>query len=193
MAASGAFWRYSLELYGRPGVAGACLALQDSRDIDVNLLLLCCWTGDRGQALSAGSMARLIAAAEPWHEAVVKPLRSARRWLKTQDRAPAEAAERLRQAVKAQELEAERLEQAILAAEADRFEQAAPDAGPGPLAVAGANLTAYVKHLAVVLTPDDERNLAALLAAVSPDTTLDQALLALGAWPGTPGLDPGGL
>lgn len=193
MAAGGAFWRYSLKLYGRPPVAEACLALQDAHDIDVNLLLLCCWTGGSGQVLSAARMAQLIAAAGPWHDCVVKPLRSVRRWLKTQDQAPAEAAERLRQAVKAHELEAERLEQAILAAEADLFAPTAPDAGPGPLAVAGANLSAYMIHLGLDLTPDDDRNLAVLLAAANPRASLDQARAALGASAGTPGLNPEGL
>jgi uncharacterized protein (TIGR02444 family) len=191
MAASGAFWRYSLDLYGRPGVVAACLALQDAHDVDVNLLLLCCWTGAGGHVISSEPMARLIESAGPWHEAVVKPLRSVRRWLKTQDRAPAEAAARLRQAVKAQELEAERLEQAILAAQADLLDRAAPAAGP--LAAAGANLTAYRKHLGLALTPDVERNLAVLLAAASPGASLDQALAALDASAGTPGLDPGRL
>jgi uncharacterized protein (TIGR02444 family) len=162
-------------------VAEACLALQDAHDIDVNLLLLCCWTGGRGQVLSTDHMVRLIESAGPWHEAVVKPLRSARRWLKTQDRAPAKAAERLRQAVKAHELEAECLEQAILAAQADLLEQTAPDTSPGPLALMGANFAAYMKHLGLALTPGDQRNLAVLLAAASPDATLDQALATLGA------------
>jgi uncharacterized protein (TIGR02444 family) len=193
MVADGAFWRYSLALYGQPGVAKACLALQDAQGIDVNLLLFCCWTGDRGQALSADAMAQLVESAGPWHEAVVKPLRSVRRWLKTQDRAPSEAAERLRQAVKAQELEAERLEQAILATEADLLEHATRAGDPGSLAVAGANLAAYMKHLGLTLTPDDERDVAVLLAAAFPGATLDQALAALGASAGEPGLGPRGL
>jgi uncharacterized protein (TIGR02444 family) len=33
------FWRFSLDLYGRPGVAPACLALQDEAGADVNLVL----------------------------------------------------------------------------------------------------------------------------------------------------------
>jgi uncharacterized protein (TIGR02444 family) len=193
MAADGVFWRYSLALYGRPGVAEACLALQDAQGIDVNLLLFCCWAGDRGKVLSAEDLVRLIESAGPWYEAVVKPLRSVRRWLKSQDRAPLEAAERLRQEVKAQELEAERLEQAILAAEADLLEQATQAGGPGSLAVAGANLAAYLRLLGLALTPDDERDLAVLLAAAVPGATQDQALAALGVSAGDSGLRPGGL
>ncbi len=110
------FWDFSLAVYGRPGVAEACLALQDRHGLDVNLLLFCCWAGAKGRALDAGDMARLIAAAGPWNAEVVRPLRTARRWLKTQRSAPRDQAEILRARIKADELEAERLEQSILAA-----------------------------------------------------------------------------
>ena len=39
------FWDFSLAVYGRPGVAPACLALQQRHGADVNLLLFCAWFG----------------------------------------------------------------------------------------------------------------------------------------------------
>ena len=39
------FWKFSLELYDREGVAAACLALQEEYQLDVNLLLFCYWHG----------------------------------------------------------------------------------------------------------------------------------------------------
>jgi uncharacterized protein (TIGR02444 family) len=39
------FWRFSLSVYAAPGVADECLALQDTRGVDVNLLLFCAWLG----------------------------------------------------------------------------------------------------------------------------------------------------
>ena len=42
---SSRFWDFSLEIYAKPGVAQACLALQDECGADVNLLLFCCWAG----------------------------------------------------------------------------------------------------------------------------------------------------
>src|SRR5471030_292758 len=41
------FWNFSLEIYAAEGVSGACLDLQERRGCDVNILLFCCWLGDR--------------------------------------------------------------------------------------------------------------------------------------------------
>ena len=155
------FWEFSLAVYGRPGVAEACLALQDRRGLDVNILLFCCWAGSRGQGLAAQEIAELIAAAGAWHEQVVVALRRARRWLKTQDAAPGEPAERLRRAIKAEELEAERLEQLILAGTVPVAE------GEGDPALAAANLGAYFAVLDLLPGDEDRADLAALLAASS--------------------------
>lgn len=38
-----AFWQYSLALYSKPGVATACLALQNEYKVNVNWLLLLHW------------------------------------------------------------------------------------------------------------------------------------------------------
>lgn len=39
------FWRFSCAVYAAPGVAQACLELQDTHGADVNLLLLAAWLG----------------------------------------------------------------------------------------------------------------------------------------------------
>ena len=115
----GAFWAWSLATYARPGVAEACLALQDRHGLDVNRLLLAHWLAGHGRVLP--DPAGLVSAfAEGWQHDVVAPLRSVRRALKGSALAGAPA---LRQAVKDAELEAERLEQAEL-------ERLAASAGP---------------------------------------------------------------
>ena len=95
------FWLFSLELYGRPEVAKACLALQDRRGLDVNLLLFCCWAGSRGHRLDRPALEGLIEAVESWQREVVAPLRQALRHLKTRCGAAAEA---LRQCHSAQQV-----------------------------------------------------------------------------------------
>jgi uncharacterized protein (TIGR02444 family) len=152
---SSAFWDYSLAVYARPGVAEACLALQDRFGLDVNLLLFCCWTGARGQALGPEGLARALEAAGPWQEGVVKPLRRARRWLKGRDGADVQA---LRARIKADELEAERLEQALLA------ETLPPGPGEASPALAAANLKAYLGRLKLRPETEGTADLAALLA-----------------------------
>jgi uncharacterized protein (TIGR02444 family) len=110
------FWSFSVELYGRPGVAPACLALQDRFGCDVNLLLLALWAGRCGVALGPEDFARLDAAAAPWRTGVVEPIRSVRRRLKSESLGAApELAEACRQALLKAELEAERAAQEQLA------------------------------------------------------------------------------
>ena len=58
-----AFWRFSLALYARPGVAEALIALQDRAGRDVNLMLFALWAGAvRRVALDAGALAAAEAA-----------------------------------------------------------------------------------------------------------------------------------
>ncbi|MEX2629461.1 MAG: TIGR02444 family protein [Tistlia sp.] len=129
------FWAFSLATYGRPGVAEACLALQDRLGLDVNLLLFCLWAGRCGHRLSATELAALATAAGPWQQGVVVPLRGVRRRLKG---AADPAQEALRQRIKRDELEAERLEQELL----HRALPLAP--GVDDPAAARANLLAFV-------------------------------------------------
>jgi uncharacterized protein (TIGR02444 family) len=107
------FWAFSLALYARPGVADACLRLQDSHALDVNLLLLCCWLARRGCRLSAADLAAAEARAAPLRARVLEPLRAARRALKTM---PGSGAAALYAQLKQVELAAEREEQRLIVA-----------------------------------------------------------------------------
>ena len=133
-----AFWSFSFDVYGRPGVAEACLALQDRHDLDVNLLLFACWAGSRGRSLSPAEWDGLIAATRDWQTQVVVPLRGLRRWLKGREATASGGAGALRAQIKTQELEAERIEQTLLA-ETLPLSSGAPDA-----AAAAKNLAGYL-------------------------------------------------
>jgi uncharacterized protein (TIGR02444 family) len=162
------FWRFSLALYGRPGVDGACLSLQQRHDLDVNLLLLCIWAGREGIRLSRAEVADLAQRVAAWQASVVQPLRAVRQWLKGQDAAPHAPAERLRDGIKAQELAAEQLEQAILyePLHARDLGQGAP-AGPR---LAISNLGAYFAWLSREAGVADAADLAQLLTAAFGET-----------------------
>lgn len=112
--AAGDLWAFSLELYHRPGVAEACLSLQDRCSVNVNLLLHALWCGARGHRVTQEERQQLDQAVATWHEQVVEPLRGTRRWMKAQATMRDHAAMALREAIKKQELEAERLEQLLL-------------------------------------------------------------------------------
>ncbi len=165
------FWDFSLGVYARSGVAPACLALQDRHGLDVNLLLFCCWAGRCGRALTAGDLKALRAAARPWHEGVVRPLRQARRWLKGQANASAQA---LRRDIKAQELEAERIEQHLLG------ETLPLDAGAPAPDLAAANLKAYLSVLKICPEFDDTADLTTLLCGSFEDLLPLEATRLLG-------------
>ncbi len=138
-----AFWRFSLRFYALPGVAPACLALQDEAQVDVNLLLFLLFLADGGRAVTREDVARLDAGIAPWRTEVVEPLRALRRRLKTGigDVPPAQS-EGLRTMVKKVELEAERLEQG-------RLENHALSLGKPASreAAARANVAAYADYL----------------------------------------------
>lgn len=131
------FWTFSLDVYGRSGVAELCLALQDERGLDVNLLLFGLWLGGQGRTVDAAEMTGLVDAARPWQEGVVKPLRQARRALK------AMASEDLRKTVAEAELDAEYREQRRLA-EAARVLPAAVPTDPDE--ACRNNLKVYLNH-----------------------------------------------
>jgi uncharacterized protein (TIGR02444 family) len=160
-----AFWDFSVEVYARPGVAPACLDLQERRGADVNLLLFACWHGASGRGALDGPL--LAAARErvaTWHEEVIRPLRTARRRLKSDPGPPPTVLrERLRRKIAADELEAEHLEQLALAALAPPEPTGLPtearqaqDAAQGALA-----------YLSALGTPPEEADRSSLIGLLS--------------------------
>ena len=106
-----AFWRFSLAVYVAPGVAKECLALQETSNIDVNLLLFCAGVGaGRCVLLTQGDVERADAAVRNWRENVVHPLRGVRQTLKSL----CGDCDGFRPKAKSIELEAEEMEQAML-------------------------------------------------------------------------------
>ena len=154
------FWTFSLAVYDQPGVATACLALQERHGLDVNLLLFCCWAGVRGAALTAAQIKLLRRAGAAWSGEVVQPLRAVRRRLKSERD---DEAQDLRAKVLQLEIEAERLEQARLLAALPL-----PAGEPEPRK-AGANLQAYLRSRKVTTTETEVAELACLLGACFPD------------------------
>ena len=110
------FWSFSLELYGRPGVAPACLALQDRFGCDVNLVLLALWAARCDTALGSADFERVDVTVKAWRTEIVEPIRALRRMLKSKSLGVSpEAAEACRKKLLDAELAAEQGEQALLA------------------------------------------------------------------------------
>lgn len=162
--ASARFWRFSLATYGRPGVAVACVALQDRWGLDVNLLLWCCWHGAERRRLSPEDVKRAIDAARPWQSEVVQPLRALRRMLKPGvPGIPQNRVEVLRGGLKKVELEAEHIAQMTLA----ELAVGGTMSSDTPAAVARVNLDTYLTLRNVAPEPEDRAALDALVSALS--------------------------
>ena len=109
------FWRFSVKFYAVPGVAPACIELQDQAGVDVNVLFFLLWNATQNRALNDSEVADLDRMIGAWRDMAVVPIRNVRRALKTPPPVlAAEAAEDSRTRIKAVELEAERLQQEAL-------------------------------------------------------------------------------
>jgi uncharacterized protein (TIGR02444 family) len=110
-------WAFALAIYARPGVAEACLTLQNEAGVDVMLLLMTTFAAVKHRTLLTSDEIRALdEACRPWREQIVGRLRAIRTELKTGPKpAPGEATEPFRAKIKALELEAEKLENRILA------------------------------------------------------------------------------
>jgi uncharacterized protein (TIGR02444 family) len=109
-------WAFALAIYAKPGVAEACLALQDEAGVDVMMLLTTTFAAVKQRLLLAPDEIRALnEACRLWREQIVWPLRAIRSGLKAGPQpAPSEATEQFRSQVKALELAAEKLENKLL-------------------------------------------------------------------------------
>jgi uncharacterized protein (TIGR02444 family) len=146
------FWRFSLRLYRLPGVAEACIKLQEDSGCDVNLLLFLLWHATQGQQLATEEIARLEQDIAPWRDRTVVPLRAVRRALKSPPGlVEAGAAEAFRTRIKAVEVEAERLQQEAMYARVR--EALLGDAVLSVAEAARANVVAYGTLCRAVFAP----------------------------------------
>ncbi len=102
-------WDWAVAAYGAPGVADACLALQDHHEQNVPLLLWSAWVAETGRRPDEETIEAACDTARTWDGVVTAPLRAVRRTLKAPvpdiDDGPREA---MRARIKAIELEAEK-------------------------------------------------------------------------------------
>lgn len=164
------FWSFSLAAYRAPGVAEACLRLQDGAGADVNLLLYLCWVaGMRAGALDRAEVGEAVARTEAWRDGVVGLLRTARRRMKQViPGMSAESVEALRTEVKRIELQSERLQQDLLYCLSGA---AVPEAAGGSAARRRAeeNITLYLELIRSPRSPQVIRDCRSVIEASLPD------------------------
>jgi uncharacterized protein (TIGR02444 family) len=118
-------WSFAVDLYKRPGVAKACLLLQDTLKVDVCLLLFALFAAKELRApLDREELEGLDRAISDWRREVVWPLRSLRRRLRTGPFA-ASSTDALLGRIKGAEIDAEQIELAVLAQRGGRLSRSA--------------------------------------------------------------------
>ncbi|MCG7599511.1 TIGR02444 family protein [Halomonas sp. McH1-25] len=153
-------WAYALSLYGRTGVAQACLTLQDEAGADVCELLWACWLFQRGLH-PAEDIATHLAEVRDWQSHYTYPLRAQRRALKPIALHDENVAQ-LRETIKRAELLAEREALARLARLAEP--------GRGVCRIQpGDTLDAQLRHLIPALPSSAEPALTRLIDAASAE------------------------
>jgi len=103
------FWDWALSAYAKPGVAQACLDLQDDHGQCTPYLLWAAWAAQSGRGLDEATLVKGADLARRWEPAFITPVRAARRALKPAfDGVADDLREALREQVKAVELAAEK-------------------------------------------------------------------------------------
>ena len=109
------FWQYSVAFYREPGIAEACLKLQNQYGFDVNLVLFCIWYGLHQGLLPTPLLQQALGFSHHWNALGVRPLRDARTMLKRDARlqslSSAADINALRERIKGLELKAEQIQQ----------------------------------------------------------------------------------
>jgi uncharacterized protein (TIGR02444 family) len=156
-------WNFVTRLYAAAGVAPACLDLQERHGIDVIFMLFCLWRGSVDGRTLGPHMAALAATARDWHDAVVLPVRAARRSLK--GRNPAAS---LYRTVLAPEIDCEHAELLALAERANAL--CGPADGAGSVSAMANNLDAFLAEAGVESTEHDRAAVARVLEATGEVT-----------------------
>ena len=163
-----AFWDFSLALYGKPGVAPACLALQERHGVDVNALMFCVWLAESGRGPAPReALDAAFAAVAAWHAQVVRTLRPLRQRLKFGFE-PVDAAlvKALRARIQKVEIDAEHVEQLALAASAAAKAPARPGLGTdAKVGHAALHAAAYFARIGATPGAEDFAALRVIIAA----------------------------
>lgn len=154
------FPAYSIALYGREKVEESCLRLQDEYGLDVNAVLFCYWLGARHVVAGEDLWTRIDKISSQWQSRLIRPLREARRWLKSPGFEPDQEQRELRERIKADEITAERLQQRMMQEACEAAGAGAPEESA---AAARRNAETLLRRCGIAL--DDEVN--QLLAVIS--------------------------
>jgi uncharacterized protein (TIGR02444 family) len=138
-------WEFAGALYAYPGVADACLQLQDQWGLNVNILLWCYWLETRACRLDSVGLQAALASIKVLDQDYIQPLRAMRRQLK--QHGAENLLEEMRQHIKQAELLGEHHLLTELALLSGLWPRTTPDK-----VVSGNNALLYLRHLGLAPT-----------------------------------------
>jgi uncharacterized protein (TIGR02444 family) len=176
-------WDFSVRSYSGPGVAKACLSLQNELGTDVNMLMFCCWAAAQSGRLDGKLISQAYEFSTAWADAVVLPLRNARTWMKSNGSSArtidTDVFSKLRDQIKNTELLSEKLQLQTLeslladAPPRDRINEDLP-------MHAATNLALYAVRSDIAMGTDARQKLSLLVISAFPnfdEKLIEQALL----------------
>jgi len=174
-------WNYSTQIWTLPEVEAICLDLQDSYDANANMLLYCCWIGDKNLSLNDDDLQILLDTIKPW-QTIIKPLRDSRKMMKQQLLAlPANMIDKTVSNISEMELNAEHMTQLALE-KALRPEKIAPCDDLSGIECSLNNIKTYINSLDNISSADEIMpQISQLLTAIFQDEEAVQMAMMSGA------------
>ncbi len=169
------FWDYSLDIYGREGVAPALITFQDRHNLDVNILLLCLWAGQSGRGeLDDSDFGHALGVSANWNPGIVCAIRDVRIRLRQEIAlVPKDLSDAVRENLLELEIECEHVEQLSLIAGLGQKENQA-GSSEKKLKDCGLNLKSYFDRKGCYPDADDRRELLIILSAAFGDFSPDK-------------------
>jgi len=174
-------WNYSTQIWTLPEVESICLDLQDNYEANVNMLLYCCWVGDKNLSLNDDDLQTLIDTVQPW-QTIIKPLRDSRKMMKQHLIAlPANTIDQTVSNISEMELNAEHMTQLALE-KALRPEKILPCEDQSNIECSFSNIKAYISSLDNISSADEIMpQISQLLTAIFQDEEAVQMAMMSGA------------
>lgn len=175
------FWNYSTQIWTLPGLETTCLELQNKHEVNVNILLYCCWTGDKNLSINDDDLQMLLDTTQPW-QTIIKPLRDSRKMMKQSLLAmPSKMVDQTLKNINEMELNAEHMEQLALEKTLN-LSSISPCSNQSNIECSLTNLMTYLSSIESISSSDDlMRQLSELLNAIYQDEEAVQLALMSGA------------
>ena len=171
------FWNYSTQIWTLPGLEAICLELQNKHDTNVNILLYCCWLGDKRLCLNDDDLQMLLDTTKPW-QTIIQPLRDSRKMMKQSLLAmPSKMIDQTLNNINEMELNAEHMEQLALE-KILNLSHVSPCSSQSDVECSLINLVAYLSSLENISSTEDIMpQLSELLIAIYQDEEAVQLAL----------------